>query len=589
MAKKKLLLLFTLFILGFTNVVSQNVTLYKQFGGRVDFTFIGNTLNPEENSFMITPTVLTTSSANLALKPSDIVLKAYLYWSGSGTGDFDVKLNNVNITPDRKFSYKRVTLDYFSAFTDVTQQIQSTGNGLYTLSEFDVSSFIVGHFENQTNFAGWAIVIVYENSALPINLINVYDGLQAVPSVVDITLNSLNVIDNQDAKIGFLAWEGDTKWDFLESLKINGNLISNPPLNPATNAFNGTNSITGSNTLYNMDLDVYNIQNNINIGDVSAQIQLTSGKDFVMINAIITKLNSQLPDATVKIENIVQTCNSRDITVNYTVSNLNSTNFLPSGTYITIYADNQAIATTQTTQIIPIGGSSNYQTIVTIPNTIPIDFDLKIIVDDNKGVPSVTEIVENNNTFNQAVTIWLSPEFNILEDITQCIEKKGVYDFSSYETLVKKKSTDIVAFFKNYSDATANTNPITNTLSYETQNSSETIYVRIDNEHCYTITQFNLVTKFCNITYYNFFVPNGNNFFIEGIVDVYPNYEISVYNRWGVLVWKGNKNIPNWDGTSNQGLIPLSGTLPTGTYYYVLNYNDPAQPENKVAWVYLSR
>jgi hypothetical protein len=43
--------------------------------------------------------------------------------------------------------------------------------------------------------------------------------------------------------------------------------------------------------LYNMDLDVYT-QNNINIGDTSAQIQLTSGQDFVMINAIVTKLNS---------------------------------------------------------------------------------------------------------------------------------------------------------------------------------------------------------------------------------------------------------------------------------------------------------
>ncbi len=589
MAKKKLLLLFTLFVFGLTSMTSQNVSLYKQFGGRVDFTFIGNTLNPEENSFMITPTVLTTSAANLSLKPGDVVLKAYLYWSGSGTGDFDIKLNNVAITPDRKFSYKRGTLDYFSAFTDVTQQIQSTGNGLYTLSEFDVSSFIVGHFENQTNFAGWAIVIVYENSALPINLINVYDGLQAVPSVVDITLNSLNVIDNQDAKIGFLAWEGDTKLDFLESLKINGNLISNPPLNPATNAFNGTNSITGSNTLYNMDLDVYNIQNNINIGDVSAQIQLTSGLDFVMINAIITKLNSQLPDATVKIENIVQTCNYRDLTINYKVSNLNCTNFLPSGTYITIYANNQAIATTQTTQIIPIGGSSNYQTLVTIPNSIPLDFDLKIIVDDNKGVGSVTEIVENNNSFTQAVSLWLSPQFNILEDISQCVEKKGVFDFSSYEALVKKKSTDIVGFFKSYNDATSNTNPISNTSSYSIQNSSETIYVRIQNEDCYAITQFNLSNKFCAVTYYNFFTPNGNNFFIEGLEDVYPNYEISVYNRWGVIVWTGNKNIPYWDGTSNQGLILLSGTLPSGTYYYVLNYNDATQPEKKVAWIYLSR
>jgi hypothetical protein len=55
-----------------------------------------------------------------------------------------------------------------------------------------------------------------------------------------------------------------------------------------------------------MDLDVYTIQNNINIGDTS-QIQLTSGQDFVMINAIVTKLNSQLPDATLRINDIAFT------------------------------------------------------------------------------------------------------------------------------------------------------------------------------------------------------------------------------------------------------------------------------------------
>jgi hypothetical protein len=119
-----------------------------------------------------------------------------------------------------------------------------------------------------------------------------------VPDEINITLNSLNVIDNKDARIGFVAWEGDRFISVNETLRINGNPISNLPLNPVDNAFNGTNSFTGSTSLYNMDLDVYTIQNNINIGDTSAQIQLTSGQDFVMINAIVTKLNSQLPDAT---------------------------------------------------------------------------------------------------------------------------------------------------------------------------------------------------------------------------------------------------------------------------------------------------
>ena len=46
--------------------------------------------------------------------------------------------------------------------------------------------------------------------------------------------------------------------------------------------------------MYNMDIDVYDIQNNINIGDTTATISLTSGQDFVMINNIITVLNSPI-------------------------------------------------------------------------------------------------------------------------------------------------------------------------------------------------------------------------------------------------------------------------------------------------------
>jgi hypothetical protein len=45
--------------------------------------------------------------------------------------------------------------------------------------------------------------------------------------------------------------------------------------------------------------------------NTSAQIQLTSGQDFVMINAIVTKLNSQLPRATLRINDIAFTSNSR--------------------------------------------------------------------------------------------------------------------------------------------------------------------------------------------------------------------------------------------------------------------------------------
>ena len=599
MIKRLLFLIIFLQIYGLTNIFSQNVTLYNQFNGRYDFAFIGNTLNPQENSFMTTPTVLTTSAATLNLAPSDIIESAYLYWAGSGTGDLSVNLNGNTLTPDRNFAYQRITAgityDYFSAFKNITSLVQTTGNGTYTLSELDVSPFIDSHFQRRTNFAGWAIIIVYKNSALPLNQLNIYDGLQAVPDVVDINLNSLNVIDNVDAKIGFLAWEGDVGIAVNESLKINGNTLSNPPLNPADNAFNGTNSSTGASDLYNMDLDVYNIQSNINVGDISANIQLTSSQDFVMINAIATKLNSQLPDATIKIDAISKTCDSRNITVDYTVSNLNSTSFLPVGTYITIYANGLPLTTIQTPVAIPIGETRSYQITLTIPASFGLTFDLKFVVDDNNGVGVIVETNETNNIDSQSVSLLASPEFNIPKDIIACKTLAGgeIFDFSSYETLVKKNNSDNVQFFENETDANANVNPILNTSNYSISTSPKKIYVRIENNNCFTITSFDLILKNCELTLYNQFTPNGDglndSFFIENLRTEFPFFQLYIYNRWGTLVWQGDINSTDWNGNSNVGLQLVGQQLPVGTYYYVLHLNNINYPDAKVGWVYLNR
>lgn len=599
MIKKILNFVLTFYLFGNTFSYCQNVTLYNQFNGRYDFTYVGNTLNPQENSFMAAASVLTSSSSTLSLSPTDVIESAYLYWAGSGTGDFNVKLNGVEITPERTFNHQRTTgtlvLDYFSAFKNITSQVQATGNGTYTLSELDVSAFIDSHFIRRTNFAGWAIVVVYKNASLPLNQLNIYDGLQAVPDLVDITLNSLNVIDNLDAKIGFIAWEGDVGIAVNESLRINGNTLSNPPLNPTNNAFNGTNSETGATNLFNMDLDIYDIQSNINAGDVSASIQLTSNQDFVMINAIVTKLNSQLPDATVQINAINQSCDSRTIIVDYNISNTNSTAILPFGTFITIYTNNIALTTIQTPENIPIGETRNYQITLTIPAIFLLNFDLKFVVDDNNGIGLINETNENNNIAIQSVILTVLPQFNILSNKINCKEKtnSNIFDFANYEALVKKLDTDIVTFYENNSDANAGTNPIVNTSNYNANTSPKTIYVRIENGDCFIITSFQLIQKTCSPIVYNHFTPNGDglndSFFIENLRDEFPNFQLYIYNRWGTLIWEGDKNSSDWDGYSNVGNKIITGDLPVGTYYYVLHLNDLNFPEAKVGWVYLNR
>ncbi len=575
----------------------QDVSLYQQFNGRYDFTFLGNTMNPVENTFQVTPAIFTTSSATLTLQPNDVVEKAFLYWAGCGTGDFNVKLNGVDITAQRTFSNVLQTqFNFFSAFTDITSQIQSTGNGTYTLSDLDVTSFINLHAQNSTNFAGWAIVVVYYNPNLPLNQLNVYDGLQAVSQVqnqLNITLNSLNVIDNNDAKIGFLAWEGDVGLSNNETLSINGNILSNT-LNPPTNAFNGTNTITNSIDLYNMDLDIYSIQNNIAIGDTSADIQMTSNQDFVMINAIVSKLNSQLPDATISIDVTNQACNSNILLVDFTVYNLNSTEILPAGTPISIYANGEFIEYTETLTPIPIGGSWSDQISILLPFGIPSNFDLQFVVDDiGTGVGIVTEINENNNIDLLTITQNSSPSFNNLDDLVSCNEglTKGTFNFSHYEDLVKTDTNQIVHFYTTIDDALNQTNPIFNTSNFVANSTPQEIYIRLENDNCYGFTSFFLTTKNCPPTVYNYVSGNfdgfNDGFFIEGLRDVFLNFEVKIYNRWGKWLWTGNQSKPDWDGYVENGVDEKYA--PAGTYYYVVFLNDPDYNEPLVGYLYLTR
>ena len=583
-------------------IYGQNISLYHQYNGRYDFVFFGNTLNKIENGTGGPCEINTSSSAVLNLNPADQIENAYLYWSGSGTGDFDVKLNGQDIAAQRTFHVIQnwSGLPFFSAFTDITSLVQATGSGLYNFSDLDLTNVIGSYCWNGTNFGGWAIVVVYKNARLPLNQLTVYDGLQYVPNEINITLNSLNVIDNKDAKIGFVAWEGDRSISVNETLRVNGNPISNPPLNPINNAFNGTNSFTGATNLYNMDLDVYNIQNNISIGDTSAQIQLTSGQDFVMINAIVTKLNSQLPDATIHINDVDLTCDSREISVDYTVYNSNSTNVIPSGTPIAIYADGIFIGATATKNTIPIDGNETNQISLKIPENSPVIFDLEFSVDDNGSRSGlVTELNEGNNfDVFQKLSLRFSPKINPTPNMESCNQGLGVgvFDFSNYAELAKVNPGDVVTFYSSLEEAETGVengaSPILSPSNFTAKTATTIIYIRVKNEHCYSISSFLLTTKNCPPKIHNFVSANndGSNdsFTIKGLRDIFLNYKISIYNRWGVLLWTGDNTANDWDGYATEGILLDNQRCPEGTYYYVIELNDSDYPNPLTGYLYLT-
>ena len=595
MKHKLNIIIFSVGILIFNLLPAQDISLFNQLNGRLDYTAIGNTLNTSENNSAVNCVINTASSATLNLSSSQTIEAAYLYWAGSGSGDFNVTLNSTEITSSRTFGY---TLDssrqFFAAFADVTTLIQNEGNGLYTLSNLEQIEISSAYCSTGTNFAGWAITIIYSDPALPLNQLNVYDGLESVPDTITIELNNLNVMDTNGAKIGFIAWEGDAGLAVNEVLQMNGITLSNPPLNPANNAFNGTNSFTNDTNLYNMDIDVYPIENTINVGDSSAIIQLTSGQDLVMVNNIITVLNSQLPDASVVIDAVDQRCNSRELTLEYTIGNLNSTQLLPANTPIAFYAETELVAQAQTINDIPINGTESNVISFTVNPSNLNTINLTLVVDDiGTGTGIIAEISETNNTTNISIEFLESPETTSLTPLIGCNFENNAAVFNLQSVLNEiDPSFDLetAVFYQSLGDLINDLSPIIDPSQYTITNSTETLYFRLDADPCYEIFSVNLEVSDCDPTIPQGFSPNADGyndwFNIDGLYDVFLQHELLIFNRLGAIIFKGDNDL-KWDGKANYGPLKGDNLLPVGTYFYVLHLNvQNSKPRS--GWVYMN-
>lgn len=70
--------------------------------------------------------------------------------------------------------------------------------------------------------------------------------------------------------------------------------------------------------------------------------------------------------------------------------------------------------------------------------------------------------------------------------------------------------------------------------------------------------------------------PNADGANDEWIIDgieLFPNCEVEVYNRWGELLFQSVGYKENWDGTFKGQLLPV------GTYYYVIDLKDELFPD----------
>ena len=215
-----------------------------------------------------------SSSADLILPTGSNTIKmARLYWGARvannaivNTPEANSNIRSIKIRKGTAGGYlaltapasqldKTVMSNYtshsvYQAYADVTDFIQANGAGTYTVA--DITAF-EGSVANGGGYAGWALVVVYENPILPYSSVRVYDGYMQVfnggsPQTQSITLTGLDAPSGGmtfgSAYMTAMTWEGDS-YLTADYFKINGTQYSNllstgAVLNPATNFWNGT-------------------------------------------------------------------------------------------------------------------------------------------------------------------------------------------------------------------------------------------------------------------------------------------------------------------------------------------------------------
>ena len=66
--------------------------------------------------------------------------------------------------------------------------------------------------------------------------------------------------------------------------------------------------------------------------------------------------------------------------------------------------------------------------------------------------------------------------------------------------------------------------------------------------------------------------PNNdgkNDLFVVHGIEAYPNNTLTIYNRWGNVVYSKDSYLNEWNGISNN-----DQELPTGTYFAILEVNN---------------
>ncbi len=316
-----LLTFMMIFVSSAEAAIVRNFTPRYQINVAGDTTLIGNTLltNPagrvsqnDNNDYDMdyvdidsVSTTFNSSAATLAMPAGSTVVWAGLYWGANlNAGDSGANAPNASIvrnvllaTPTNS-AYTTLTATQYDSlldsgdltyqgFVDVTAIVKAAGNGTYRVANVQAAT-------GENRFAGWSLVVVYQNPSLTSKNLTVFDGYADIStrSGGNSTLN-INVSGFQtptsgaiQTAIGVVAYEGDRSLTG-DQFRLNGTAVSDA-VTSATNFFNSRISnlgtlVTTKNPSYEnqlgFDIKLVNAPNTISNGASSAVLTFTSEGD----------------------------------------------------------------------------------------------------------------------------------------------------------------------------------------------------------------------------------------------------------------------------------------------------------------------
>ncbi|HRE97676.1 MAG TPA: gliding motility-associated C-terminal domain-containing protein, partial [Flavobacteriales bacterium] len=148
-------------------------------------------------------------------------------------------------------------------------------------------------------------------------------------------------------------------------------------------------------------------------------------------------------------------------------------------------------------------------------------------------------------------------------------------------TTTNNSSGNGISYLWNLGNGTSSSalNP---TTTYNVPGTYSIVLLVTDAAGCTDTTIRTIIVDGLPIDIPNGFTPNGdgfNDYFVIVGLHQYPENKITIFNRWGDPVFSASPYLNNWDGSTSNEKLRISGDkVVDGTYFFILELGAGLEP-----------